>query len=80
MWADLFEPHTRADLDLQQRYLYVAMTRASDVLIVTYSKENEFIEKMVRSGDAMGSEMKSLRIAVGDGNIRFLTNEQVLTL
>jgi len=54
MWADLFEPHSRADLDLQQRYLYVAMTRASDVLIVTYSKENEFIERMVKSGDAVG--------------------------
>jgi len=53
MWADLFEPHTRADLDMQQRYLYVAMTRASDVLIVTYSKGNEFIERMVKSGDAM---------------------------
>ena len=52
MWADLFEPHARADLDLQQRYLYVAMTRASDVLIVTYSKENEFIERMIASGDA----------------------------
>jgi hypothetical protein len=54
MWADLFEPYTRADLDLQQRFLYVALTRASDVLIVTYSKENEFIERMVRSGDAVG--------------------------
>ena len=52
MWADLFEPHNRADLDLQQRFLYVAMTRASDVLIVTYSKENEFIEEIVKSGDA----------------------------
>ena len=51
MWADLFEPHNRGDLDLQQRYLYVAMTRASDVLVVTYSKENEFIERMVTSGD-----------------------------
>jgi superfamily I DNA/RNA helicase len=54
MWADLFEPHTRADLDLQQRHLYVAMTRASDVLVVTYSKENEFIERMVKSGDTVG--------------------------
>jgi hypothetical protein len=54
MWADLFEPHTPADMDLQQRYLYVAMTRASDVLIVTYSNENEFIERMVKSGDAEG--------------------------
>jgi hypothetical protein len=51
MWADLFEPHSKADLDLQQRYLYVALTRAADVLIVTYSKENEFIERMVKSGD-----------------------------
>jgi hypothetical protein len=30
------------------------MTRASDVLIVTYSKENEYIERMVASGDAVG--------------------------
>ena len=54
MWADLFEPYTKADLDLQQRFLYVALTRASDVLIVTYSMENEFIERMVRSGDVDG--------------------------
>jgi hypothetical protein len=54
MWADLFDPLTRADLDLQQRYLYVAMTRASDVLIVTYSRTNKFIERMVASGDAVG--------------------------
>ena len=54
MWADLFEPHTRADFDLQQRYLYVALTRASDVLIVTYSQPSGFIERMVASGDAEG--------------------------
>jgi len=53
MWADLFEPHTRADQDLQQRYLYVALTRASDVLIITYSRSNDFIERMVASGDAV---------------------------
>ena len=53
MWADLFEPHTRADQDLQQRYLYVALTRASDVLIVTYSQPSGFIERMVASGDAV---------------------------
>ncbi|MCX5842199.1 MAG: hypothetical protein NT022_00340, partial [Deltaproteobacteria bacterium] len=51
---DRFEPCTRADVDLQQRYQYVALTRASDVLIVTYSKENEFIEKMIASGDDEG--------------------------
>ena len=54
MWADLFEPHSRTDFDLQQRYLYVALTRASDLLIMTYSKENEFIERMIASGDAEG--------------------------
>ncbi|MCX6701544.1 MAG: NERD domain-containing protein [Methanomicrobiales archaeon] len=54
MWTDLFEPHTRADLELQQRFLYVALTRASDVLIITYSETNDFIERMVASGDAMG--------------------------
>jgi superfamily I DNA/RNA helicase len=50
----LFEPRNPADRDLEQRLLYVAMTRASDVLIVTYSKENEYIERMVASGDAVG--------------------------
>ena len=54
MWADLFEPQVPADLDLQQRFLYVALTRASDVLIVTYSGTNEFIEQMGKSGDAVG--------------------------
>ena len=54
MWADLFEPHSPVDLDLQQRYLYVAMTRASDVLVVTYSRENELIGRIVASGDAVG--------------------------
>ncbi|MDP3397100.1 MAG: 3'-5' exonuclease [Methanoregula sp.] len=54
MWADLFEPQTQLDLDIQQRFLYVAMTRASDVLIVTYSRTNEFIERMIKSGDAVG--------------------------
>ncbi len=53
MWADLFEPRNKEDTSLQQRQIYVAMTRASDVLILTYSKENEFIEKIVRSGDAV---------------------------
>jgi hypothetical protein len=53
MWADLFEPQTRADQETQQRKLYVAMTRASDVLILTYSKDNEFIQRMVASGDAV---------------------------
>ena len=54
MWADLFSPRTPADMDLQQRFLYVALTRASDVLIITYSETNEFIERMVKSGDVVG--------------------------
>lgn len=54
MWADLFEPYTPADLDVQQRYLYVAMTRASDVLIVTYSSLTPFIARMIGCGDAVG--------------------------
>jgi len=54
MWADLFSPRTPADVDLQQRFLYVALTRASDVLVITYSETNEFIERMVASGDAVG--------------------------
>ncbi len=54
MWADLFEQHSPADADLQQRYLYVAMTRASDVLIITFSRTNEFVERMIASGDAVG--------------------------
>ena len=51
MWADMFKPHTPDDYDMEQRLLYVALTRASDILIVTYSKENEFIERMGESGD-----------------------------
>ncbi|MDO9324009.1 MAG: hypothetical protein Q7T80_03530 [Methanoregula sp.] len=54
MWADLFEPQTQPDLDIQQQFLYVAMTRASDVLIITHSRTNEFIERMIKSGDVMG--------------------------
>jgi len=54
MWADLFNPRTPADSVLQQRLLYVAMTRASDVLMVTYSSPTEFLERMLKSGDVVG--------------------------
>lgn len=54
MWADMFQPHTPDEHDMEQRLLYVALTRASDLLIVTYSKENEFVERMVDSGDIEG--------------------------
>jgi superfamily I DNA/RNA helicase len=52
MWADLFKPFNPKDTDREQRLLYVALTRASDVLIITYSEPNEFIERMIASGDA----------------------------
>jgi hypothetical protein len=39
---------------MQQRFLSVAKTRAADVLVITYSETNEFIERMVASGDAVG--------------------------
>lgn len=52
MWADMFEPHTPDDHEREQHLLYVALTRASDFLIMTYSKENQFIERMIQSGVA----------------------------
>jgi hypothetical protein len=52
MWTDLFKPYHPEDTDREQRLLYVALTRASDVLIITYSESNEFIERMIASGDA----------------------------
>ena len=54
MWADLFDPLLPEDFDLQQRYLYVAMTRASDVLIVTYSSLTKLVARMIGSGDVVG--------------------------
>lgn len=54
MWADLFSPRSPSNMDLQQRFLYVALTKASDVLVITYSETNEFIEMMVASGDTEG--------------------------
>ena len=54
MWADQFRPREDTDSDHEERLLYVALTRASDVLIVTYSGQNEFVDRMVASGDAKG--------------------------
>jgi len=54
MWADLFEPHSPGDRDLERQLLYVALTRAADVLIITYSQSSAFIERMIQSGDAIG--------------------------
>ena len=52
MWTDLFVP-AAMDIDLEQRFLYVALTRASDVLIITFSEPNEFIGRMMLSGEVV---------------------------
>jgi hypothetical protein len=59
MWADLFEPHTSSDFEVEQRRLYVALTRASDILIITYSRPNEFIERMITSGDILYKQIST---------------------
>lgn len=54
MWADQFKPRVPDERDHEERLLYVALTRASDILIVTYSETNELIDRMVTCGDAAG--------------------------
>ncbi len=54
MWADLFDPRNPVDMDQEQRRLYVALTRPEDVLIITHSKPSAFIERMIKSMDAVG--------------------------
>jgi superfamily I DNA/RNA helicase len=54
LWADQFDARHPADKDMEQRLLYVALTRASDMLIVTYSSMTEFVERMVASGAVRG--------------------------
>lgn len=51
MWADQFKPRIAEDSDHEERLLYVALTRASDILIVTYSSRTEIVEKMVGCGE-----------------------------
>ncbi|MFA5269269.1 MAG: hypothetical protein WC379_14980 [Methanoregula sp.] len=48
------EPRAGSDRGHEERLLYGALTRASDILIVTYSSSNAFIDRMVKSGDAVG--------------------------
>ena len=48
------EPRAGSDRGHEERLLYVALTRASDILIVTYSSSNAFIDRMVKSGDEVG--------------------------
>ena len=61
MWADLFEPHSSSDIELEQRRLYVAITRASDILIITYSGLNEAIETMIASGDVVYKQLSVVK-------------------
>jgi hypothetical protein len=56
MWADQFTPRRPDDRNHEERLMYVALTRASDILIVTYSETNEFIDRMVKSGEAAESD------------------------
>lgn len=53
MWADQFKPRVPEDSDHEERLLYVALTRASDILIVTYSSQTELVERMVKCGDVV---------------------------
>ncbi|MDD4137715.1 MAG: hypothetical protein PHT99_07495, partial [Methanoregula sp.] len=47
-------PRAGSDRGHEVRLLYGALTRAPDILIVTYSSSNDFIERMVKCGDAVG--------------------------
>src|SRR5690606_13632147 len=49
MWLDSFIPRNSDDEILKRRLLYVAMTRAEDYLIMTFSQSNEFVDRMIAS-------------------------------
>jgi len=49
------EPRAGSDRGHEERLLYGALTRASDILIVTYSSSNDFINRILKSGDAVES-------------------------
>lgn len=69
MWADQFRTHRDSDSDHEERLLYVALTRASDVLIVTYSEYNDLVDRMVKSSDTdkLGIRLESLTTGGGTG-------------
>jgi superfamily I DNA/RNA helicase len=55
MWADLlprlfFDDH---DEDEERRVMYVALTRSSDFLAITYSRPSDFITEIRRSGTVL---------------------------
>jgi len=50
LWADAFSPFHEEDLDLERRRLYVALTRAEENVIISYSKTNDFVD-IIRNSD-----------------------------
>ncbi len=51
LWPDAFKSFRKEEQILEDRRLYVALTRAEDILIVTTSNDNGFAETMEQSGD-----------------------------
>jgi hypothetical protein len=51
IWPDSFRSFDDDDETLERRRLYVALTRAEDLLVITYSETSEFIEKMKGMND-----------------------------
>jgi hypothetical protein len=49
LWPDTFISFKPDDQPLENSRLFVALTRAEDVLIVTHSVENVFVKKMIES-------------------------------
>jgi superfamily I DNA/RNA helicase len=55
MWADLLPRVFFKDCNEQEerRFVYVALTRASDFLAITYSRPSRFIDEIRQSGAAV---------------------------
>jgi len=53
LWPDAFVPFRPGDLPLENSRFYVALTRAEDVLIVTHSSKNEYVDKILASDDVV---------------------------
>lgn len=47
LWPDAFVPFRSADQEQENRRFYVALTRAEDMLVITYSKPNEIVDKLL---------------------------------
>lgn len=51
LWPHSFTPYVNGDEMQEYRRLYVALTRAEEILIVTYSTVNEVVDKLLIPGD-----------------------------